>query len=149
MAQERLQLPFERRRGPLASQARKVDSCRFDARRLTGKLQDDKEQLEDLNMELELADEDEPVLYKIASSFYHLKPEQATEKVQKSLEALGSEINSLEDEASQCKEKMDGLKAVLYAKFGSRLFCPSWGKSAEADLELLQVQSIWKGTSKL
>ena len=70
-------------------------------------------------MELELADEDEPVLYKIASSFYHLKPEQATEKVQKSLEALESEISTLEDEASQCKEKMDSLKSVLYAKFGS------------------------------
>jgi prefoldin subunit 4 len=84
------------------------------------RLQDDKEQLEDLNMELELADEDEPVLYKIASSFYHLKPEQATEKVQKSLEALESEINTLEDEASHCKEKMDELKSVLYAKFGSK-----------------------------
>jgi prefoldin subunit 4 len=71
-------------------------------------------------MELELADEDEPVLYKIASSFYHLKPEQATEKVQKSLEALESEINTLEDEASHCKEKMDELKSVLYAKFGSK-----------------------------
>ena len=74
-------------------------------------------------MELELADEDEPILYKIAASFYHLKPEQASERVTKSLEALDADIEGLETEASKCRETMDELKAALYAKFGSRQ-CP-------------------------
>lgn len=71
-------------------------------------------------MELELADEDVPILYKIAASFYHLKPEQASERVTKSLEALDSDIEDLETEADKCKETMDELKAALYAKFGSK-----------------------------
>lgn len=82
-------------------------------------LQDEKEQLEELNMELELADEDEPILYKIASSFYHLRPDQATEKITQSLEILDASIEKLENDAEQCKSKMTELKTVLYAKFGS------------------------------
>lgn len=82
---------------------------------------DEKEQLEDLSMELELADEDEPILYKIASSFYHLKPEQASERVTKSLEELEASIDGLTQEADGCKEQMDSLKEVLYKKFGSAI----------------------------
>lgn len=72
-------------------------------------------------MELELADEDVPILYKVASSFFHLSPEQASEKVTKSLESLGTAIDTLENEAETCKERMNDLKAVLYKKFGQAI----------------------------
>jgi prefoldin subunit 4 len=69
-------------------------------------------------MELELADEDEPILYKIAASFYHLKPEEASERVSKSIEELDASIEALEGTAAEYKDKMDELKSTLYAKFG-------------------------------
>lgn len=72
-------------------------------------------------MELELADEDEPVLYKIASSFYHLTPEQANERVGKAVEAIDGILDQLETEAASCKEQMGDLKTHLYAKFGSSI----------------------------
>lgn len=72
-------------------------------------------------MELELADEDEPVLYKIASSFYHLTPEQANERVSQAIEVIDNTVENLETEASECKEKMSELKTLLYAKFGSSI----------------------------
>ena len=86
---------------------------------LITRAQDEKEQLDDLSTELELADEDEPVLYKVAAAFHHLKPEQALERVTKSLAELDESVDSLESEADTCKEKMSELKAMLYAKFGS------------------------------
>ncbi|KAK9899070.1 hypothetical protein P389DRAFT_209091 [Cystobasidium minutum MCA 4210] len=82
---------------------------------------DEKDQLEELAMELELADEDEPVLYKIASSFYHLTPEQANERVSQAIEVIDNTVENLETEASECKEKMSELKTLLYAKFGSSI----------------------------
>lgn len=72
-------------------------------------------------MELELADEDEPVLYKIAASFYHLSPEQANERVSQAIEVIDDTVETLENEASECKEKMSELKTLLYAKFGSSI----------------------------
>lgn len=93
-------------------------------------------------MELELADEDEPILYKIASSFYHLKPEQASERVTRSLEELDSSIESLTEEADGCKEQMDSLKEVLYKKFGSEsgllvLICVSVSGRALANVSTI------------
>ena len=84
-------------------------------------VQDEKEQLEELSMELELADEDEPVLYKIAASFFHLKPEQANERVTEAIEVIDTALETLEVEANECKNTMSELKTQLYAKFGSSI----------------------------
>jgi chaperonin cofactor prefoldin len=72
-------------------------------------------------MELELADEDEPVLYKIASSFYHLSPEKANERVTQAIEVIDNAVDTLETDASECRDKMSELKTLLYAKFGSSI----------------------------
>lgn len=76
-------------------------------------------------MELELADEDEPILFKIAAAFYHLTAAKATERMDEEVETLEGNLEALEREQDECKEKMDELKATLYAKFGSRSLCPS------------------------
>ena len=72
-------------------------------------------------MEMELAEEDVSILFKVASSFFHLKPEQASARVTKSLEDLETAMEILQTEAGACKEKMDDLKSTLYAKFGQAI----------------------------
>ncbi|ORE04251.1 hypothetical protein BCV72DRAFT_182951, partial [Rhizopus microsporus var. microsporus] len=52
------------------------------------KLKKEKEYLDDVAMELELADEDEPVRYKIGDAFVHISVSEATEKIEKDSERL-------------------------------------------------------------
>ncbi|KAJ7899068.1 Prefoldin subunit 4 [Mycena leptocephala] len=63
-------------------------------------LKQEKEALEDLATELELADEDEPVLYKAD---------------------IGTQVSSLSSTVEQCEKEMSKLKVTLYAKFGSAI----------------------------
>ncbi|KAI8636079.1 Prefoldin subunit-domain-containing protein, partial [Parasitella parasitica] len=53
------------------------------------KLKQEKEYLDDVSMELELADEDEAVRYKVGDAFVHITPSEAVEKVEKDSEKLG------------------------------------------------------------
>jgi len=46
-------------------------------------LKQEKEALDDLSVELELADEDEPVMYKIGESFLHIPHHRALKRVEK------------------------------------------------------------------
>ncbi|SAM83602.1 probable GIM3-Gim complex component [Ustilago bromivora] len=79
------------------------------------------ESLEDLSMELELADEDEPVMYKVGDAFVSLQHEQAMERLDKDKEAVGEEVKELEGKLEQYEEEMKGLKVKLYAKFGDNI----------------------------
>ncbi|EIE88139.1 hypothetical protein RO3G_12850 [Rhizopus delemar RA 99-880] len=56
------------------------------------RLKKEKEYLEDVGMELELADEDEPVRYKIGDAFVHMNVTEATERIEKDSEKLGLQI---------------------------------------------------------
>ncbi|KAF9920099.1 hypothetical protein FBU30_010116 [Linnemannia zychae] len=81
----------------------------------------EKEYLDDLAMELELADEDEPVKYRIGEAFVSLSLEAAQERISKSQEELDKEIQDLKTQMDEAVEKMDALKKVLYARFGNAI----------------------------
>lgn len=78
----------------------------------------EKEDLEEITTELELADEDEPVQYKIGDTFYALKLDIAQRLLEDSSKETEDEVTRIEDELSSMKEGMDSLKAHLYARFG-------------------------------
>ena len=81
-------------------------------------LQKEKEDLEEISTELELADEDEPVQYKIGDTFYALPLSRAQKLLETSSQEADDDVSRFEDELSTLKEGMDGLKAHLYARFG-------------------------------
>ncbi|KAF9206448.1 hypothetical protein BGZ49_002408 [Haplosporangium sp. Z 27] len=81
----------------------------------------EKEYLDDLASELELADEDEPVRYRIGEAFVSLSLEAAQERIAKSQEELEKEIDELKTQMDEASEKMDELKKILYARFGNAI----------------------------
>ncbi|KAL4940379.1 hypothetical protein BDV06DRAFT_196812 [Aspergillus oleicola] len=80
--------------------------------------QKDKEDLEEISTELELADEDELVPYKIGDSFVHLPLEEAQGMLASSTEQIDSEVSKLEDTLGELRDEMQQLKVALYARFG-------------------------------
>ncbi|KAL2256988.1 hypothetical protein VTK26DRAFT_798 [Humicola hyalothermophila] len=83
--------------------------------------QKEKEELDDISTELELADEDEPVPYKIGDAFFHIPLEQAQELLGISTSKLEEEIEELEDKLGNIREEMSHLKVELYARFGKTI----------------------------
>ncbi|KAL4917783.1 Prefoldin subunit-domain-containing protein [Aspergillus aurantiobrunneus] len=84
---------------------------------LKGK-QKDKEDLEEISTELELADEGELVPYKIGDSFVHLHLEEAQKLLASSTEEIDSEVAKLEETLADLRDEMQQLKVALYARFG-------------------------------
>ncbi|KAI1851776.1 hypothetical protein JX265_011011 [Neoarthrinium moseri] len=78
----------------------------------------EKEELDDVTTELELADEDETVPYKIGDAFFHVSLEQAQEMLSTSSSNIEDEISALEENLNTVKEDMTQLKVELYARFG-------------------------------
>lgn len=72
-------------------------------------------------MELELADEDESVRYKIGDAFVHISASEAIEKVEKESEKLGLSLEEVKQQIETVQEKMEELKKELYAKFGNAI----------------------------
>ncbi|KAM5345729.1 hypothetical protein ACJ41O_011590 [Fusarium nematophilum] len=81
----------------------------------------EKEELEDLSTELELADEDEKIQYKIGDAFFHVSLEQAQEMLEEATEKLEEESTELEEKLSSIREDMTKLKVELYARFGKQI----------------------------
>ncbi|KAL5597443.1 hypothetical protein FOBRF1_011236 [Fusarium oxysporum] len=81
----------------------------------------EKEELDDLSTELELADEDEKIQYKIGDAFFHVSVEQAREMLEQATEKLEEESTSLEEKLSSIREEMTKLKVELYARFGKQI----------------------------
>ncbi|KAH7925623.1 Prefoldin, subunit 4 [Leucogyrophana mollusca] len=81
-------------------------------------LNQEKEALDDLSTELELADEDQPVLYKIGESFLHLPHSLALARLESDTAALTTNLAALAASADACDADMNSLKVALYAKFG-------------------------------
>ncbi|KAJ5901556.1 hypothetical protein N7495_002084 [Penicillium taxi] len=84
---------------------------------LKGK-QKDKEDLEEVSMELELADEDELVPYKIGDSFFQLPLEDAQSMLLASSDRIDADVSKLEDKLSELRDELQELKVSLYARFG-------------------------------
>ncbi|KAI5453957.1 hypothetical protein NCC49_004952 [Naganishia albida] len=83
--------------------------------------QQDKEYYDDLEMELELADEDDQVLYKQGDAFFHLKPKSALRTLKTDRRAIERDIKSLEKKVEECETGMKDLKVQLKAKFGNQI----------------------------
>ncbi|KAF7550412.1 hypothetical protein G7Z17_g5757 [Cylindrodendrum hubeiense] len=99
---------------------------------LSGKNKE-KEELDDLSTELELADEDEKVqyeppltiahgsAYKIGDAYFHIPLEQAQEMLEEATEKLEEESTELEEKLGTIREEMTQLKVELYARFGKQI----------------------------
>ena len=92
--------------------------------------QQEKEALDDLNTELELADEDAPVLYvasqnlwtpfsrrcryRIGEAYVHLPHARALKRLERDLAVLEKELSKLKDQAEGCEKEMKSLKKYLW-----------------------------------
>ncbi|RDA87928.1 hypothetical protein CP532_1694 [Ophiocordyceps camponoti-leonardi (nom. inval.)] len=81
----------------------------------------EKEDLDDLATELELADEDERVRFKIGDAFFHVALEQAQQMLETSAANVTQEKSELEDKMASVREEMTQLKVELYARFGKQI----------------------------
>ncbi|KAG7098463.1 hypothetical protein E1B28_000409 [Marasmius oreades] len=84
-------------------------------------LKQEKEALDDLSTELELADEDELILYKIGEAFLHMSHTKALGRLEQDQSEIDSRVSSLSDQADECEKEMKQLKVTLYAKFGKAI----------------------------
>ncbi|KAK6824708.1 Gim complex component GIM3-like protein [Apiospora arundinis] len=80
--------------------------------------QKEKEELDDITTELELADEDELVPYKIGDAFFNVPLEQAQEMLATSSTKIKEDVSALEDKMGTIRDEMTQLKVELYARFG-------------------------------
>ncbi|MCJ1319532.1 hypothetical protein MMC15_004868 [Xylographa vitiligo] len=78
----------------------------------------DKEDLEEISNELELADEDDKIPYKIGDSFISLPLPQVQELLSSSTEKIEAEVSTVEEKLSEIRDEMQQLKVDLYARFG-------------------------------
>ncbi|KAI1453504.1 prefoldin subunit 4 [Annulohypoxylon moriforme] len=82
------------------------------------KAKNEKEELDDITMELELADEDDKIPYKIGDAFFHIPLPQAQELLASSTSRTEEEVSGLEEKLATVKDEMTQLKVELYARFG-------------------------------
>lgn len=81
----------------------------------------DKEYLEDLETELELADEDELIPYKIGDAFVNLPLNAVQSRLESGKLLVDREVDELESEIDDIKEEMGQLKVKLKSKFGDSI----------------------------
>ncbi|KAF3481239.1 prefoldin subunit 4 [Arthroderma uncinatum] len=81
----------------------------------------DKEDLEEVSAELDLADEDVPVPYKIGDSFMSLPLSEAQDMLAASTEKIEKEVSEIEEKLAALKEEAQELKISLYARFGKSI----------------------------
>ncbi|KAJ2777587.1 hypothetical protein H4R18_005077 [Coemansia javaensis] len=82
---------------------------------------EENEYLDDLLVDIELLDEDEPVMYKVGDVFIKLPLEDAQARVELDRAKISQRVQGLDAELSATQAKMDELKKVLYAKFGQAI----------------------------
>lgn len=82
------------------------------------KLRENKDDLEDLAVDVELVDDDDMLLYHIGEIFAFMRKVDIVERVDKDVEDLGRQIEDAEAEKSAAAARMTELKEALYAKFG-------------------------------
>ncbi|MCJ1409791.1 hypothetical protein MMC19_003874 [Ptychographa xylographoides] len=78
----------------------------------------DKEDLEEISNELELADEDDKIPYKIGDSFISLPLPEVQELLASSTGKIEEEVSAVEEKLGGIREEMRELKVSLYARFG-------------------------------
>ncbi|KAI9814185.1 MAG: hypothetical protein M1827_003351 [Pycnora praestabilis] len=78
----------------------------------------DKEDLDEISNELELADEDDLIPYKIGDSFISLPLPEVQSLLSSSTEKIEDEVSTVEEKLTGIREEMQQLKVALYARFG-------------------------------
>lgn len=81
----------------------------------------DKEDLEEVGNELELADEDDLVPYMIGDSFVSLPVDEVQSRLASATQKLDQEVSKLEEGLGDVREEMRNLKVHLYARFGKTI----------------------------
>ncbi|KAI9887078.1 MAG: hypothetical protein M1823_001068 [Watsoniomyces obsoletus] len=81
----------------------------------------DKEDIEEISNELELADDDEMVPYMIGDAFISLPVSKVQELLASSNQKLDDEVSALDEKMSEIREEMQQLKVQLYARFGKSI----------------------------
>ena len=72
-------------------------------------------------MELELADEDDKIPYRIGDSFLSLPLPEVQELLATSTSKIEESVSAIEEKLSAIREEMDSLKVDLYARFGKSI----------------------------
>ncbi|KAF8852254.1 prefoldin subunit 4 [Acephala macrosclerotiorum] len=78
----------------------------------------EKEDLDDISNELELADEDDKIPYKIGDSFISLPLSEVQELLSTNTSQIEEDVAAVEEKLSTIREEMTELKVQLYARFG-------------------------------
>ncbi|KAI4263410.1 MAG: hypothetical protein L6R42_001441 [Xanthoria sp. 1 TBL-2021] len=81
----------------------------------------EKEDLEEISNELELADEDEKVPYKLGDAFIMLPLPEVQQLLSKSTEKIERSVSATENKLGDIREEMNSLKVELYARFGKSI----------------------------
>ncbi|KAK0651639.1 Prefoldin subunit-domain-containing protein [Cercophora newfieldiana] len=81
----------------------------------------EKEELDDITNELELADDDDIIPYKVGDAFFHVPLPQAQEMLGSSGAKVEEEISGLEEKLANIRQEMMQLKVELYARFGKSI----------------------------
>lgn len=71
-----------------------------------------------MSNELELADDDEKVPYKIGDSFLSLPASEIQELLSESTLKIDEDVGLLEKQLDDLRGEMEKLKVALYARFG-------------------------------
>ncbi|WFD02155.1 hypothetical protein MOBT1_000836 [Malassezia obtusa] len=80
----------------------------------------EREELDDLGMELELLD-GERVLYKVGEAYISMLQEEAVAQLEQDTKDADEELERLQQVMEECESGMKELKVKLYAKFGSNI----------------------------
>ncbi|KAF8513101.1 Prefoldin subunit 4 [Hysterangium stoloniferum] len=99
----------------------KLNSRARDLEEQLTQLKEEKEALDDLSMELELADEDKHILYRIGEAFVHIPLTKAQVMLTRDQASLNLEMDKVQAKADECEKTMKELKVSLYAKFGKAI----------------------------
>ncbi|KAL8858127.1 MAG: hypothetical protein Q9178_005304 [Gyalolechia marmorata] len=89
----------------------------------------EKEDLDEISNELELADEEEKVPYKLGDAFIMLPLPEVQELLSKSTGKIERSVSDTEEKLSDIREEMDSLKRDLYSRFGSSINLETGGKN--------------------
>ncbi|CCJ30706.1 unnamed protein product [Pneumocystis jirovecii] len=81
----------------------------------------EKECMEDIVAELELADENESLFYKVGDAFVLLPFDEVQERLEMEQSQVNEEVSKLETEISELNNDMEELKKDLYKKFGKAI----------------------------
>lgn len=84
-------------------------------------IQKDKDDLEEISTELELADEDEKIPYKVGDTFISLPLPEVQELLASSTSKIEESVSAVEDRLGDIREEMESLKIDLYARFGKSI----------------------------